>query len=82
MGNTVGEALRVHGLASGRELEERVAALLKRVGLRPDVANRFPHEFSGGQRQRIGIAWAPALRPSLIVCDEAVSASTCRSRPR
>ncbi len=74
VGNTIGEALEVHGMAKGDELRERVGALLQRVGLRPDVANRFPHEFSGGQRQRVGIARALALHPHLIVCDEAVSA--------
>jgi oligopeptide/dipeptide ABC transporter ATP-binding protein len=74
VGNTIGEALKVHGVAKGTELADRVTELLKTVGLRPDVANRFPHEFSGGQRQRVGIARALALHPKLIVCDEAVSA--------
>lgn len=70
----IGEALAVHGMGDAQEREERVADLLRRVGLRADVANRFPHEFSGGQRQRVGIARALALNPRLIVCDEAVSA--------
>lgn len=70
----IGEGLEVHGLATGQELTDRVAWLLERVGLLPDHLYRFPHEFSGGQRQRIGIARALALKPSLIVCDEAVSA--------
>ena len=74
VGNAIGEALVVHGVARGSELRDRVEDLLHHVGLLPDVANRFPHEFSGGQRQRIGIARALALRPKLIVCDEAVSA--------
>lgn len=73
-GAIIGEALRVHGMAGGSELEDRVAELLVKVGLRADAFNRFPHEFSGGQRQRIGIARALALRPRFIVCDEAVSA--------
>jgi oligopeptide/dipeptide ABC transporter ATP-binding protein len=70
----IGEALKVHGVAKGAELEDRVESLLEKVGLRPEFRNRFPHEFSGGQRQRIGIARALALNPAFIVCDEAVSA--------
>jgi oligopeptide/dipeptide ABC transporter ATP-binding protein len=70
----VGEPFAIHKLASGSERDDRVAQLLRTVGLDPSVINRYPHEFSGGQRQRIGIARALALKPKLIVADEPVSA--------
>ncbi|MCE5319211.1 MAG: ATP-binding cassette domain-containing protein [Parachlamydia sp.] len=75
IGENIGEALLYHGLVSDREKQSQIVAeILMRVGLTPDAMQRYPHQFSGGQQQRICIGRAIALRPKLIVCDEAVSA--------
>jgi oligopeptide transport system ATP-binding protein len=74
IGQSLAEPFEIHGIGTSAEREAKIASLLDLVGLKPAVLNRYPHEFSGGQKQRICIARALALEPSVLICDEPVSA--------